>query len=603
MAEGEIARLTVTLEAATKNYERVLAKAQGTTIGALRKIEKEAAASGARIDGALAGGIGGLKQAAAALAGFAGFRVVSDELKRLADVSDDAQKIGITAELLQSLQFAAGQAGSSAEEMTRALTYFAKEAGESGDKSSKLAALFRENGVALRDAKGELLPYNDLLERFARLVANAGNAQDAAAIAAIGFGKAGAGMVPVLRDIAGGLDAMQAKAKEAGVVVAESLVQQAGAFDDAWSAAVLSVKAKLATLVIEAANVGTALAAAIRDAASSGPKDFGVDYDALGNPIPRYQSAQPVPSSGYTTGGGIGDIPNMEALREAARARALTALQRAAATKVPTTGGGGGDDTTAYERETEAIEKKIAALEVERDTVGQTTAAREKAKMVLDLTTAAMKANEEAGLGANVVTDAQKVEIEALAAKYGQLKQSVEEAEKAQHRMIEALDAVRSTAGSTLGTFLNDLAEGTSLMDALRSAVDSVRTALLNAFANQLVAALLGPTGTAGTGFLGAIFGGGRAAGGVMEPGHRYRVGERGPEEVIAMGRAMVRPIRAEPRRTAAGGSSLTFAPTIDARGADVGAVARIERALADTRAELDRVRRSEGRRAAGMRA
>ncbi|WP_204278490.1 hypothetical protein, partial [Enterobacter kobei] len=73
-------------------------------------------------------------------------------------------------------------------------------------------------------------------------------------------------------------------------------------------------------------------------------------------------------------------------------------------------------------------------------------------------------------------------------------------------------------------------------------------------------------------------------------------VGERGPELMNVPKGAQIIPNHklrgpSMPSLSYGGGGSspvsVTYAPTIDARGADVGAVARIEQAMARDRAEL----------------
>lgn len=594
--EADLARLVVTLEASTKAYERQLARANGTTVAALKRMEKDAAAAGSRIDGALAAGLGNFKAFAAIVSGIAigkGISVLTGEFERLAQVADDAQRIGITAELLQSLQFAAAQAGGSAEEITAALVRFNKEAGTAAQKSSELGKLFRANGVSATDAAGNLRPVNDLLEEFARLVDGAANDQEAAAIAARGFGKAGAGMVPVLREIAGGLQGVQEKATQAGVVVAEDLVRRAGEFDDAWQAAITRIKASLASLALTAAGVTlpsetAKMPTTSRISWSDGYADVPLAPDA---PIvdPRITGAADIRRQ-LLAGKTMMDT----------RA-AYGSLYAPRPTVIPASGGGGGGgggaSENAYERETKSIREKIAALEAEAAAVGKTALEAEKLKTAQELKTAA----EEAELA---MTPERLAQIDAMAAQYAEAKVRVDELKKAQQEMIATLDAVRSTAGSTLGALGNDLVEGATAAEALKTAVDSIRTALINALSNQLIAALFGAPGTAGGGLFATIFGGGRAAGGVMAPGRSYRVGERGVETVVPLGRARVIPERTGVIGGRRGPSTIINAPlTVDARGADPSVLPKIQQSLAEHEMRLTALQRApEAQRRGGAR-
>jgi hypothetical protein len=79
----------------------------------------------------------------------------------------------------------------------------------------------------------------------------------------------------------------------------------------------------------------------------------------------------------------------------------------------------------------------------------------------------------------------------------------------------------------------------------------------------------------------------GFATGTPSAPGGLAMVGERGPELVNLPRGASVYPA-GQTSRMMGGGGNMTFAPVIDARGADVGAVARLEAAMAKAQAEFE---------------
>lgn len=88
---------------------------------------------------------------------------------------------------------------------------------------------------------------------------------------------------------------------------------------------------------------------------------------------------------------------------------------------------------------------------------------------------------------------------------------------------------------------------------------------------------------SSGGGLLGSIFGGARAAGGDVEAGKVYLVGEKGPELFKPPGAGTIVP------NERLGGSTthLTIQQTIDARGAYPESIAEIKRALAESNAQL----------------
>lgn len=85
-------------------------------------------------------------------------------------------------------------------------------------------------------------------------------------------------------------------------------------------------------------------------------------------------------------------------------------------------------------------------------------------------------------------------------------------------KAISAADDVRSTLGSTTGGFLNDIANGTTLVEGLRNAFVSLRTAILNALGNQIIASMFGAQGTPFN-FFGTPVPGFAAGGDVRGPG------------------------------------------------------------------------------------
>ena len=164
---------------------------------------------------------------------------------------------------------------------------------------------------------------------------------------------------------------------------------------------------------------------------------------------------------------------------------------------------------------------RIRDLQQEVNLVGLSAGEQERVKVAQQLTNEALKA----GIA---LTDARRAQITALADQAGVAATRLEAVNKAQ----QMLDSMRSELGSVTGSFFNDLANGVKTVDALRNAFTSLRTAVLNALGNQLIAALLGAPGTGlGGGLIGGLFG--RAGGGAVNAGQPYRVGENGPEMFV----------------------------------------------------------------------
>ncbi len=142
-------------------------------------------------------------------------------------------------------------------------------------------------------------------------------------------------------------------------------------------------------------------------------------------------------------------------------------------------------------------------------------------------------------------------------------------------------------AAKEAGDFMRD-----ALKESFSQLIPEIETgnAALDTFINKLIQASAealffgsGPLAGffGGSGGIFGLFGGGRAVGGGVEPFRDYMVGENGPEIVrIGAKGGVVGPGGRGDASEARGGGSYAPVYHIDARGADAGAVARIESAL-----------------------
>lgn len=176
--------------------------------------------------------------------------------------------------------------------------------------------------------------------------------------------------------------------------------------------------------------------------------------------------------------------------------------------------------------------------------------------------------------------------------------QATSEHTKAAEKMRQ-LNQISSQVGSVLASsFADAVVEGKNLNDVVSSLLKSfAKLAINNAFTS-----IFSPGGGGGLSPFASLFGGGGGSSGPITlggaggpvpffaegtnfaPGGMAVVGERGPELVNLPRGSQVVP-NAQLGRL--GGHQFTFAPSIDARGADVAAVARIEAVLARQQREF----------------
>lgn len=302
MANTDIEKLIVSLEARTKEYEKALAKAQGTTVTQLRKIEREAQGFATRFDakmgmigGSLKGLLAGASVAAVAAFGAAIKSAVSDA----ASIGDLADKVGLSTDAIQELSYGAVQANLSFDDLSGSLTKFSKTLGEAQNGSGDLLKTLEANGFD--QARVKALSMADALGVVADLVKNARNEQDQLLIITQAFGRGGDGMLEFLKNGSAGLQGFAKDATEAGAKIEESLIRKAQQWDDSWAALMLSMKAGLQDFVLtslfEVEKLSGAFDAMMKKSPPTGVGRFGAPIGKAGGLGGHTSSAPVTPST------------------------------------------------------------------------------------------------------------------------------------------------------------------------------------------------------------------------------------------------------------------------------------------------------------------
>lgn len=202
-----------------------------------------------------------------------------------------------------------------------------------------------------------------------------------------------------------------------------------------------------------------------------------------------------------------------------------------------------------YERERKAVVDLLDAMGLQAAMLGQSN--REKAIAI-----ALSKANKTAT----------EDELNAISQTAG----FIYDTEQAIKQLNETSAEWATTIQSATRGFIDDLIEGKSAAEAFGNVLSNIGSKLIDMGLNSIF-------GTGGFNLAG-LFGGSatRATGGSVYSGNPTLVGEKGPEMFIPSGPGKIVP------NSQLGGGSVTFAPVIDARGADVAAIARLERVVQD---------------------
>ncbi len=233
----EVERLIATLEARLDKFEKALAKASGTSDKQFKKIEDRgkkmertlAGLGAAGFKGLASGALGALAPILSVAAAIQGTKTA---LAEFGDIADNAKASGLDAEFFQGLAYQAQLGGVAIDQLSGSLAAFAKNSGLAvagkGRMVTALKALNPELLENLRAATSQ--------EQRIKLVADAlaaeADASKKAAIATAAFGDAGAKLADIFSGGAAQIDAMQKKAQDLGLVVANDLIARADELGD-----------------------------------------------------------------------------------------------------------------------------------------------------------------------------------------------------------------------------------------------------------------------------------------------------------------------------------------------------------------------------------
>jgi len=172
-------------------------------------------------------------------AGFIGFKTVTGlagitkEIAALGDSIDKtAGKLGIGTKALQELRFAGELGGVSTGSLDKSLEIIGKRASEAALGLETAQRSFRDLGIDVRGANGELKPTDVLLEEVTANFSKAGSSADELRIASDLFGRAGPKLINVLKGGSAGLAAMRKEASELGSVLSQDVIDQSVEFTD-----------------------------------------------------------------------------------------------------------------------------------------------------------------------------------------------------------------------------------------------------------------------------------------------------------------------------------------------------------------------------------
>jgi Lambda phage tail tape-measure protein (Tape_meas_lam_C) len=503
------------------------------------------ASSAAKTAGALIGGLIGGGISAALVGAISIVGQLSDQMREL---ETTARRTGLTIEDLQRLQFAGAVTG--VKDVNKGLETMAERLNDARRNENELTRLLTANNIKFKERAGEALNTNKALEIASDLIRRASSEVDKIDIARmLGLTKE---WVELLDRSPQSLDALLRRADEVGAVLDRQTVQRAAEFSRQWAAATTEWSAffrsalvglipliddfiKKLTDVPETTRRATGAAvlaapAAEIDKATASVGNF-VAAMLLGRDANEVLALLFESLKKFGTGELIGALQDaqkaIENVQGAARGlKALTLPPAGEVVPVPQPRPAGAptiipprkqveETTTAFDRQVDAINKHIKVMEADAVSIGKGVFEQQRARTEAKLLEAALRDQE-------VVTEAQRKEIERLSVEYGNAALAAAKATAS----FQLTSQITQTAVSGFADALVDFASGAkSFEDAFRQMTASVLKDIAKLLIQKsLLNLLLGPAG-AGGGLLPRLQAGGPVAG-----GRAVIVGERGPE-------------------------------------------------------------------------
>lgn len=150
-------------------------------------------------------------------------------------INDVSERTGVGTEMFQGIQFAAAKAGYSLDNLEPVLTKFSKNVGEAQKGTGEAVGVFQAFGISVHDLK--TMKMDEILSRTGKALSEIKNPALRNAVAMELFGREGAKIVEVLKDIPGSVNA----AKAAGLIVGPEALKRADDFEKSWGTITLTL--------------------------------------------------------------------------------------------------------------------------------------------------------------------------------------------------------------------------------------------------------------------------------------------------------------------------------------------------------------------------
>lgn len=143
-----------------------------------------------------------------------------------------SQKIGISREAYQELDFICSQSGTSVDTLQMGIKTLTNQMQSAADGTASAAEMFDKLGVSIYDSNGQLKDQETMMWEAMSALQGMENQTEKAALATDLFGRSGSELMPLLNGASGSIEEMKQKAHELGLVMSDEFVDDSVAFTD-----------------------------------------------------------------------------------------------------------------------------------------------------------------------------------------------------------------------------------------------------------------------------------------------------------------------------------------------------------------------------------
>ncbi|QEX18485.1 hypothetical protein FRZ44_37920 [Hypericibacter terrae] len=264
-SQQEVADLLVRIEASTSALRLELNKADTAVGQTQRTIQQKLSGIDSAFNKLGSGLKGALLAAipAVTLAGLA--NLVRSSLEAAGGLGELAQQLGISTDLLQTLQYAGTQAGVSVEEINTGVARLTKTIGDASEGNKTAIDRFNALGVSILDSAGNLRSTDAILRDVADALARIQDPAKRAAAEVDLFGKAGQKLDTIFASGSAAIDDFRKAAEAAGDVLTKDQIDAADKAADKIAALEFQYKKLAQTLSIDLAPAITSVLGGLDD--------------------------------------------------------------------------------------------------------------------------------------------------------------------------------------------------------------------------------------------------------------------------------------------------------------------------------------------------